>query len=94
MIKLYIVSILLFISSFEEIYSKSQYDSLKIKISQMLVFGIEDAQKVLEEDSLLDAYSNTHLGGIILFEKNISKKRSKSLGSFLKVRRNMKLNAN
>lgn len=78
MIKLYIVSILLFISSFEEIYSKSQYDSLKIKISQMLVFGIEDAQKVLEEDSLLDAYSNTHLGGIILFEKNISKKRSKN----------------
>ena len=74
MIKLYIVSILLFISSVEQVYSKSQYDSLKIKISQMLVFGIEDAQKVLEEDSLLDAYSNTHLGGIILFEKNISKK--------------------
>ena len=74
MIKLYILSILLFISSVEQIYSKSQYDSLKIKISQMLVFGIEDAQKVLDEDSLLDAYSNTHLGGIILFEKNISKK--------------------
>ena len=74
MIKLYIVSILLFISSVEQVYSKSQYDSLKIKISQMLIFGIEDAQKVLEEDSLLDAYSNTHLGGIILFEKNISKK--------------------
>ena len=56
MIKLYILSILLFISSVEQIYSKSQYDSLKIKISQMLVFGIEDAQKVLDEDSLLDAY--------------------------------------
>ena len=74
MIKLSIISTLLFISSVEQVYSESQYDSLKIKISQMLVFGIEDAQKVLEEDSLLDAYSNTHLGGIILFEKNISKK--------------------
>ena len=74
MIKLSIISTLLFISSVKQVYSESQYDSLKIKISQMLVFGIEDAQKVLEEDSLLDAYSNTHLGGIILFEKNISKK--------------------
>ena len=26
--------------------------------------------KVLEEDSLLEAYANMHLGGIILFEKN------------------------
>ena len=44
----------------------------------MLVFGIQDAQKVLEEDSLLDAYSNMHLGGIILFEKNLARKRSKN----------------
>ena len=77
-ISTYIISVILFISSVKEVYSESQYDSLKIKISQMLIFGIGDAQKVLEEDSLLEAYSNTHLGGIILFEKNISKKRSKS----------------
>ena len=77
-INIYIISVILFISSAKEVYSESQYDSLKIKISQMLIFGIGDAQKVLEEDSLLEAYSNTHLGGIILFEKNISKKRSKS----------------
>jgi len=77
-INIYIISVILFISSAKEVYSESQYDSLKIKISQMLIFGIGDAQKVLEEDSLLEAYSNTHLGGIILFEKNISKKRSKN----------------
>ena len=55
-----------------------QYDSLKIKISQMLIFGIQDIQKVMEADSMLEAYSNSHLGGVILFEKNISKKRSKN----------------
>ena len=55
-----------------------QYDSLKIKISQMLIFGIQDVQKVMEADSMLEAYSNSHLGGVILFEKNITKKRSKN----------------
>jgi beta-N-acetylhexosaminidase len=44
----------------------------------MLIFGIQDAQKVLEEDSLLEAYADMHLGGVILFEKNIAKKRSKN----------------
>ena len=69
---------ILFISMFFNVgySSHSQYDSLKIKISQMLVFGIQDVQKVMEADSMLDAYSDSHLGGIILFEKNISKKRS------------------
>ena len=75
--KVYFVVIIFIIAASKDSYSFSQYDSLKIKISQMLIFGIQDAKKVLEEDSLLEAYSNTHLGGIILFEKNISKKRSK-----------------
>ncbi len=75
--KVYFFTLILIISSKGIVFSSSQYDSLKIKISQMLIFGIQDAKKVLEEDSLLEAYSNTHLGGIILFEKNISKKRSK-----------------
>ena len=55
-----------------------QYDSLRIKISQMLIFGIQDVQKVLDADSMLEAYTNNHLGGIILFEKNVAKKRSKN----------------
>ena len=54
-----------------------QYDSLRIKISQMLIFGIQDVQKVMEADSMLEAYADRHLGGVIIFEKNITKKRSK-----------------
>ena len=48
-----------------------QYDSLRIKISQMLIFGIQDVQKVMEADSMLEAYADRHLGGVIIFEKNI-----------------------
>ena len=70
--------IILSYSNAEGYEKTAQYDSLKIKISQMLIFGIQDAQKVLEEDSLLEAYENMHLGGIILFEKNLAKKRSKN----------------
>ena len=70
---------LFFVSNTKELKSKEtfQFDSLKIKISQMLIFGIKEANKVLEEDSLFKAYSNMNLGGIILFEKNIANKRSK-----------------
>ena len=64
--------IILSYSNAEGYEETAQYDSLRIKISQMLIFGIQDAQKVLEEDSLLEAYSNMHLGGIILFEKNLA----------------------
>ena len=42
----------------------------------MLIFGIQDIQKVVEADSMLEKYSEKNLGGIILFEKNIAKKRS------------------
>ena len=61
---------ILFISMFFNVgySSHNQYDSLKIKISQMLVFGIQDVQKVMEADSMLDAYANTHLGGVILVQ--------------------------
>ena len=52
--------IILSYSNAEGYGKTAQYDSLKIKISQMLIFGIQDAQKVLEEDSLL-AVSYTHL---------------------------------
>ena len=60
----------------DNVYSAGQYDSLRIKISQMLIFGIQDVQKVMEADSMIEQYSEKHLGGIILFEKNIAKKRS------------------
>ena len=35
-----------------------QYDSLRIKISQMLIFGIQDVQKVMEADSMLEAFKS------------------------------------
>ena len=73
-IKIFLVIILSTYSS--GVFSMQINDSTKIKISQMLIFGINDAKKVLQEDSMLEAYSNMNLGGIILFEKNISKKRS------------------
>ena len=78
-----IISIVLFslILNFNAVSNKRvdniQSDSLRLKISQMLIFGIGNLQKVLESDSMLDAYSKNYLGGIILFEKNINKKRGK-----------------
>ena len=39
--------IILSYSNAEGYEKTAQYDSLKIKISQMLIFGIQDAQKVL-----------------------------------------------
>ena len=59
-----VINVLFYSNTFSNDF---QYDSLRIKISQMLIFGIQDVQKVLEADSMLEAYSNNHLGGIILF---------------------------
>ena len=53
--KIYFFIITFILVASENTYSLSQYDSLKIKISQMLIFGVQDAQKVLQEDSLLEA---------------------------------------
>ena len=75
-IKLIILTVFFIAFNINNLHSKGQYDSLKIKISQMLIFGIQDVQKVMEADSMLEKYSEKHLGGIILFEKNIAKKRS------------------
>ena len=41
--------IILSYSNAEGYEETAQYDSLRIKISQMLIFGIQDAQKVLED---------------------------------------------
>ena len=50
----------------------STNDSLEYKIGQMLMFGIGDVNTVEDSDSLLLELSKNHLGGIILFEKNIN----------------------
>ena len=77
-IKLILLTLAFTITNINYLHSEGQYDSLRIKISQMLIFGIQDIQKVMEADSMIEQYSDKHLGGIILFEKNISKKRSKN----------------
>ena len=59
----------------------------------MLIFGIQDIQKVMEADSMIEQYSEQHLGGIILFEKNIAKKRSSNHLKVLidEIQRNSKI---
>ena len=65
-IKLTLIITFLIAFNVNNALSKDQYDSLRIKISQMLIFGIQDIQKVMEADSMIEQYSEQHLGGIIL----------------------------
>ena len=92
-IKLTLITVFFIAFNINNAQSKGQYDSLRIKISQMLIFGIQDIQKVMEADSMLEKYSDKHLGGIILFEKNIAKKRSSNHLKVLidEIQRNSKI---
>ena len=73
-IKLTLITVFFIAFNLNNAQSKGQYDSLRIKISQLLIFGIQDIQKVMEADSMLEKYSDKHLGGIILFEKILVRK--------------------
>lgn len=53
-------------------------DSLDIKIGQMIMVGIGTKSALAENDTLLSEISSGLTGGIILFEKNISKSDSKN----------------
>jgi beta-N-acetylhexosaminidase len=59
-------------------YVPSNPDSLDIKIGQMIMIGINDRTQVAGNDPILDEIKTGKLGGIILFEKNISKTDSKN----------------
>lgn len=61
-----------------ELFSYQNPDSLDIKIGQMIMVGIGDRTEVKESDSLLLEIKQNKIGGIILFEKNISKTNSKN----------------
>jgi beta-N-acetylhexosaminidase len=52
-------------------------DSLEIKIGQMLLLGIGNVSEVDTADVILKSVSKGHLGGILLYEKNISKNNAK-----------------
>jgi beta-N-acetylhexosaminidase len=51
-------------------------DSLDIKIGQMILVGINDRTQLAENDSLRLEIAGRKVGGVILFEKNISKTNS------------------
>ncbi len=51
-------------------------DSLDIKIGQMIMIGINDRKELLDNDPLLIEIKEGVLGGVVLFEKNISKTNS------------------
>ena len=60
-IKLTLITVFFIAFNVNNALSKDQYDSLRIKISQMLIFGIQDIQKVMEADSMLEQYSEQTL---------------------------------
>jgi beta-N-acetylhexosaminidase len=52
-------------------------DSLNLKIGQMIMIGINDRTSLSKNDPLIQELNNNKIGGIILFEKNISKDSSR-----------------
>lgn len=52
-------------------------DSLNIKIGQMIMIGLNHRTSLTANDSLRQELASQKIGGIILFEKNISKTNSK-----------------
>lgn len=53
-------------------------DSLDIKIGQMIMLGINSRTSIEQNDPLLQDIRDQKLGGIVLFEKNISPAESKT----------------
>lgn len=56
---------------------KTTEDSLDIKIGQMILVGINDRTALASSDPLIKELASRKIGGIALFEKNVSKKNSK-----------------
>ena len=50
----------------------AEADSLDIKIGQMILMGIDQRKSIADDDSLLLDIKAGKLGGVLLFEKNIS----------------------
>jgi beta-N-acetylhexosaminidase len=58
--------------------SQTQSDSLDIKIGQMIMMGINDRTELLVTDPLIQELKTNKVGGVVLFEKNISKTDSRN----------------
>lgn len=65
-----------------------QTDSLSIKIGQMVMIGIGSDTEIKQDNKFLEAIKAEKLGGVLLYEKNISKedsaKKLKKLVAILK----------
>lgn len=61
-----------------ELLSKEDSDSLDIRIGQMIMIGIKGRTSVSQEDTLLKEIKEHKLGGVVLFEKNISATNSRA----------------
>lgn len=66
---------------------KKDKDSLDLKIGQMILVGIKDRTSLAENDTLLREIRENKLGGVVLFEKNISASDSKN--TLMKLIRDM-----
>src|ERR1044072_9435102 len=55
------------------VFSKEKTDSLDIKIGQMIMIGINDRTSLQANDAINSEIKTGKIGGIVLFEKNISK---------------------
>src|SRR5688572_22847691 len=58
------------------VQGKMSEDSLDIKIGQMILVGISERTSLTSADALNKELTEGKIGGIALFEKNISKKKS------------------
>ncbi|WP_317899949.1 glycoside hydrolase family 3 protein [Aurantibacillus circumpalustris] len=65
-------------SDINEELAKDSNDSLDLKIGQMIMMGIKSRTSVSENDSLLQEIREHKLGGVVLFEKNISPANSRN----------------
>lgn len=71
--------ILLTILSATYTHAQITIDSLDIKIGQMILVGLDDRTTINSSDPLAKEIMSGKVGGILLFEKNISKVNSKSI---------------
>ena len=61
------------------VLSQSQpIDSLDLKIGQMIMIGIGDRTSLNSDDALVQELAQGKVGGVVLFEKNISTTNSKA----------------
>jgi len=71
--------------------AKNTSDSLDIKIGQMIMIGIKGRTSISENDTLLQEIKDHKLGGVVLFEKNISPTDSKNM--LIKLIKDLQVNA-